>query len=133
LAASCSLCGVWKGFPRAEHLRKCGLGHVFGAYDQRRMLMPQKPYQCRAEVAAFLGRDFFALDFGRAARPSRASRPAPRIASEKSPLPATRANTSVPIRVAITAIACLRAALRGRSGMLAVSKADIRPRLAANA
>src|SRR5258708_6235644 len=73
-------------------------------------------YQRRAVVEAFLAEDFFAARFGGAARPSTASRPAPRISSENCPLPATRASTTVPIMVAITAIACFRAALRGTSG-----------------
>src|SRR5207247_654512 len=74
--------------------------------------------QCRAVIAALLVADFLAARFA-AARPTTASRPAPRISSENSPLPATRASTIVPIMVAIVAIACLRAALRGRSRICA--------------
>src|SRR5260370_29682036 len=90
-------------------------------------------YQCRAVVEAFLAEDFFAARFGGAARPSTASRPAPRISSENSPLPATRASTTVPIMAAITAIARLRAALRGTSGISSASRSIIRSILAAKA
>jgi len=75
-------------------------------------------YQYRAVVEAFLAEDFFAARFGGAARPTTASRPAPRISSENSPLPATRASTTVPIMVAIAAIACLPRGLARNVGNL---------------
>ena len=106
--------GVWKGFRRAADLRKCGLC----AFPQ-----PLRPtsHAAGAGVRSVPGRGGGFLRrrissparFAGAARSSTASRPAPRISSENSPLPATRAITSVPIMVAIAAIACLRAALRG--------------------
>ena len=53
----------------------------------------------------------------RGRRPSAASRPELRISSENSPLPAMRDSTSVPIMVVSAAMAFLRAALRGTSGI----------------
>src|ERR1700676_3672154 len=130
LAASCSLYSVWKGFPRAAHLRKCG---PFPHAHPTNVVWDYRPaYQCRAIVAAFLAADFFAARFGDAL-PSTASRPAPRISSENCPLPATRASTIVPIMLAMIPIACLRAALRGRSGICAASASIICSSLAANA
>ena len=62
----------------------------------------------RCAISPYAVRDFFAGLAG-GARPSTASRPAPRISSENSPDPAMRASTSVPIMVAIApSPACAR-------------------------
>src|ERR1700730_13239568 len=82
-------------------------------FDQWRRPIPYR--QCRAGSAVFLDAGLFDADLAEAARPSTASRPASKISSENSPVPAIRDITTVPIMVARLAIACLRAALRGTS------------------
>jgi len=59
-------------------------------------------------------RAFFATGIAAAERRARLRGPR-KISSENSPLPAMRDNTIVPIMVARTPIACLRADLRGTS------------------
>src|ERR1700744_1853886 len=77
------------------------------AFSSRLRPMSNALLPVQADVAALLA-DFLGPDgFG----PSTASRPALRISSENSPLPAIRAITRVPIMVASAATACFRAAL----------------------
>src|SRR6185437_1038486 len=106
------------------HARRCGYS-TNGLADY-----PETELQCRAD-AALAG--FLLGDFAATERPSAAARPAARISSENSPLPAIRDSTSAPIMVASVAEACLRAALRGRSGIWSAIISIIRSSLAAKA
>src|SRR6266700_7674281 len=105
--------GLAERIGRAPALRKCRLCPASPALRPMAEVIARRPDQCWADVTAFFRAGFFAAGVGAAARPSTASRPAPRISSENSPFPAIRANTSVPIMVASVATARLRAVLRG--------------------
>jgi len=122
----------WKGFPRAHSICENAGPRFSAAYDNVECDC-RKTLSVPRRGSGFFGAGFLRARFRRGRTTKQGFTTGAEDLVEKSPIAGDTGQYQRSIMVAITAIACLRAALRGSSGICAASMSIICSSLAANA